>query len=275
MCTPPGKDGIPAAILVAARECGVTEIYRVGGAQAIAALAYGTESIGKVDKITGPGNIYVALAKKMVYGVVDIDMIAGPSEILVACDEAAPASYVAADMLSQAEHDVLAAAYCVTTSKQKAEEIQRELTRQLEELNRNEIAKEAIEKQGKIIIAADRQEMIRIINDVAPEHLEMMVDEPFSYLGEIRHAGAIFLGPYSSEPVGDYFAGPNHVLPTSGTARFSSPLSVDDFIKKTSVIYYSKQAMISHGSKIAAFANEEGLDAHAKAVEIRLQKEGL
>ncbi|OEH86810.1 histidinol dehydrogenase [Desulfuribacillus stibiiarsenatis] len=275
MCTPPGKDGIPPIILVAAKECGVTHIYRIGGAQAVAALAYGTESIPKVDKITGPGNIYVAIAKKMVFGMVDIDMIAGPSEILVACDESADASYAAADMLSQAEHDVLAAAYCVTLSRQKAEEIHRELEIQLAQLNRNEIAKQSIENQARIIIAPNRAEMVRVINEIAPEHLEMMVEEPFSYLGEIRHAGAIFLGRYSSEPVGDYFAGPNHVLPTSGTARFSSPLSVDDFIKKSSVIYYSKQAMIEHGRKIAGFANEEGLDAHAKAVAIRIEKEGL
>ncbi|OEF97885.1 histidinol dehydrogenase [Desulfuribacillus alkaliarsenatis] len=275
MCTPPGQDGIPAAILVAAKECGVTEIYRIGGAQAVAAMAYGTESIARVDKITGPGNIYVAIAKKMVFGVVDIDMIAGPSEILVACDEKATPAYAAADMLSQAEHDVLAAAYCVTTSRQQAEEIRQELAKQLLELDRNEIAKQSLEQQGKIIIVANREELLAVINDIAPEHLEMMVEEPFSYLGEIRHAGAIFLGPYSSEPVGDYFAGPNHVLPTSGTARFSSPLSVDDFIKKSSVIYYSKEALKANGRKIVSFANEEGLDAHGKAVAIRLEMEGL
>jgi histidinol dehydrogenase len=275
MCTPPGNDGIPAAILVAANECGITEIYRVGGAQAVAALAYGTETIGKVDKITGPGNIYVAIAKKLVYGIVDIDMIAGPSEILVACDDSAEVAYVAADMLSQAEHDVMAAAYCVTLSQQQAEEIQRELSVQLATLPRNEIAKKSLDQQGKIIVARDRSEMLRIINEIAPEHLEMMVEEPFSYLGEIRHAGAIFLGRYSSEPVGDYFAGPNHVLPTSGTARFSSPLSVDDFIKKSSVIYYSRNAMQENGRKIVAFANEEGLDAHGRAIAIRLEREGL
>jgi len=275
MCTPPGREGIPAAILVAANECGVTEIYRVGGAQAVAALAYGTETIAKVDKITGPGNIYIAIAKKLVYGIVDIDMIAGPSEVLVACDESAEATYAAADMLSQAEHDVLAAAYCVTLSRQKAKEIQQELTSQLAQLPRKDIAKESIEQQGKIIIAKDRSEMLRVINEIAPEHLEMMVEEPFSYLGEIRHAGAIFLGRYSSEPIGDYFAGPNHVLPTSGTARFSSPLSVDDFIKKSSVIYYSRQALQENGSKIVAFANEEGLDAHGRAIAIRLEREGL
>ncbi len=275
MCTPPGNGALPAAILVAAKECGVTEIYHIGGAQAIAALAYGTETIKKVDKITGPGNVYVALAKKLVYGTVDIDMIAGPSEILVACDQSADAAYVAADMLSQAEHDVMAAAYCVTTSKEKAREIQEQLTTQLDGLSRKDIAEQALQRFGKIIIADNRQQMIEIINSIAAEHLEMLVDDPFSYLAEIRHAGAIFLGPYSAEPVGDYFAGPNHVLPTSGTARFSSPLSVDDFVKKSSVIYYSKQAMRDNGQKIAQFAEAEGLQAHARAVTIRLDREGL
>lgn len=275
MCTPPGNGALPAAILVAAKECGVTEIYRIGGAQAIAALSYGTETIKKVDKITGPGNVYVALAKKLVYGTVDIDMIAGPSEILVACDQSADAAYVAADMLSQAEHDVMAAAYCVTTSKEKAREIQEQLTTQLDGLSRKDIAEQALQQFGKIIIADNRQQMIEIINSIAAEHLEMLVDDPFSYLAEIRHAGAIFLGPYSAEPVGDYFAGPNHVLPTSGTARFSSPLSVDDFVKKSSVIYYSKQAMRDNGRKIAQFAEAEGLQAHARAVTIRLDREGL
>ena len=275
MCTPPGDGKIPAAILVAAKECGVTEIYRIGGAQAIAAMAYGTETIKKVDKITGPGNVYVALAKKLVYGTGDIDMIAGPSEILVACDQSADPAYVAADMLSQAEHDVMAAAYCVTTSREKVREIQEQLAVQLAELPRQEIAKQSLKQFGKIIIADDRQQLVDVINRIAPEHLEMLVEDPFSYLGEIRHAGAIFLGPYSAEPVGDYFAGPNHVLPTSGTARFSSPLSVDDFVKKSSVIYYSMQAMKDNGRKISEFAKEEGLDAHARAVTIRLDREGL
>lgn len=292
LCTPPAKPApaglaaglgshsaspgpstsVPPAILVAANESGIKEIYRVGGAQAIAALAYGTQSIPRVDKITGPGNIYVAMAKREVFGLVDIDMIAGPSEILVACDESADPSLVAADMLSQAEHDPMAASYAVVTSRGQAQAIQAQLENQLACLPRQEIARQAIEGQGKIIIAQSRQEMLDIINKIAPEHLEMMVADPFSYLGGIRHAGAIFLGEYSSEPIGDYFAGPNHVLPTSGTARFSSPLSVDDFIKKSSVIYYSEAAIRQHGDKIAKFAQTEGLDAHAQAVLLRLEK---
>lgn len=272
MCTPPGKNGIPKAILAAAHECGVTEVYQIGGAQAIAAMAYGTKSIKAVDKITGPGNVYVAIAKRLVFGVVDIDMIAGPSEILVACDETADAAYVAADMLSQAEHDEDAAAYAITLSQDKAEQIKSELDKQLKKLTRADIARKSLASNGKIIIANNREQMLELINTIAPEHLEMMVAEPLAWLGGIRHAGAIFLGDYSPEPVGDYFAGPNHVLPTSGTARFSSPLAVDDFIKKSSVIYYSKQAIINNGKEIARFAREEGFDAHARSVELRLQK---
>lgn len=277
MVTPPataGAVGINPHILVAAAEAGVSEIYRVGGAQAVAALAYGTESIPAADKIVGPGNIYVALAKRYVFGAVDIDSIAGPSEIVVLADESADPAYVAADLLSQAEHDEMASAILITPSEQLAEEVRIEVDRQLNELPRREIAAKSIRDYGAILTVATLDEGIDAVNRLAPEHLELIVREPFQYLSRIENAGAIFLGPYSSEPVGDYFAGPNHVLPTNGTARFSSPLNVDDFMKKSSVIYYSKEALLRDGDQIISLARHEGLDAHARAIQIRLEKEG-
>ncbi|TDF97017.1 histidinol dehydrogenase [Paenibacillus piri] len=277
MVTPPataGVEGIDPHILVAAAEAGVREIYRVGGAQAVAALAYGTESIPAADKIVGPGNIYVALAKRYVFGVVDIDSIAGPSEIVVLADDTADAAYVAADLLSQAEHDEMASAILVTPSQQLAQAVAAEVARQLESLPKRDIAAQSIRDNGAILTVASLEEGVRVVNQLAPEHLEILVADPFQYLSAIENAGAIFLGPYSSEPVGDYFAGPNHVLPTNGTARFSSPLNVDHFMKKSSVIYYSKEALLQNGEQIIALAQHEGLEAHARAIQIRLQKEG-
>lgn len=273
MVSPPGEDGkLPAGVLVAADIAGVEEIYKIGGAQAIAALAYGTETIQPVDKITGPGNIYVALAKREVFGDVDIDMIAGPSEIAVLADESAKADEIAADLLSQAEHDMRASSVLVTTSSVLAEKVQREVTAQLATLPRREIAEKSIEDFGAIYLARDLKEAIEVVNQLAPEHLEIITENAMELLGQIRHAGAIFIGRYSSEPVGDYFAGPNHVLPTNGTARFSSPLSVEDFQKKSSIIAYSEGALRENGAKIAQFARLEGLEAHARAVETRLKK---
>ncbi|MDF2924839.1 MAG: histidinol dehydrogenase [Paenibacillaceae bacterium] len=277
MVTPPataGVEGVNPYILVAAAEAGVHEVYRVGGAQAVAALAYGTEQIPAVDKIVGPGNIYVALAKRYVYGVVDIDSIAGPSEIIVLADDSADPAYVAADLLSQAEHDEMASAVLVTPSQALAAAVQQELARQVALLPRRAIAEQSLADYGAILTVATLEEGIDVVNKMAPEHLEVMVREPLQYLGKITNAGAIFLGPYSSESVGDYFAGPNHVLPTNGTARFSSALSVDDFIKKSSVIYYSKEALLRDAGQISALARFEGLQAHARAVEIRVEKEG-
>ncbi len=275
--TPPataGVEGVNPYILVAAAEAGVREIYRVGGAQAVAALAYGTEQIPAVDKIVGPGNIYVALAKRYVYGVVDIDSIAGPSEIIVLADDTADPAYVAADLLSQAEHDEMASAVLVTPSAALAQAVAEELESQLALLPRREIAGQSLADYGAILTVDTLEEGIAVVNRMAPEHLEVIVEEPFRYLGKIENAGAIFLGPYSSESVGDYFAGPNHVLPTNGTARFSSALSVDDFVKKSSVIYYSKEALLRDAAQISALARFEGLQAHARAVEIRVEKEG-
>lgn len=269
--TPPGKDGkINPAILVAARIAGVTEVYKVGGAQAIGALTYGTEQIAPVDKIVGPGNIYVALAKREVFGLVNIDMVAGPSEIVVLADDTANPRYVAADLLSQAEHDVLAAAVLVTPSRRLAEAVAQELEQQLSALPRKEIAERSIRDYGAICIVQDLAEGFDVVNRLAPEHLELLIAEPFEHLGKVANAGAIFLGTYSSEPVGDYFAGTNHVLPTNGTARFSSPLSVDDFVKKSSVLFYSKQDLQRNGKKIVALAEQEGLSAHARAIQVRL-----
>lgn len=274
MVSPPGQDGkLPAGVLVAAKEAGVTEIYKVGGAQAVAALAYGTETVQSVDKIVGPGNIYVALAKREVFGDVDIDMIAGPSEIAILADETARAHEVAADLLSQAEHDELACSVLVTTSERLAEEVALEVEKQLAVLPRKAIAGKSIENFGAIYLAETIDEAAETINKIAPEHLEVVTKNPIEMLGKIRHAGAIFLGRYSSEPVGDYFAGPNHVLPTNGTARFSSPLNIDDFQKKSSIIMYSQQALKENQEKIAAFARLEGLEAHARAVEARFNKE--
>lgn len=277
MVTPPatgGKQGIDPYILVTAAEAGVTEIYRVGGAQAIAALAYGTETIEPVDKICGPGNIYVALAKREVYGVVDIDSIAGPSEIVVLADEQANPAYIAADLLSQAEHDEMASAILVTPSQQLAAEVAAEVQHQLDTLPRKDIAAASVQNYGAIIVTDTLTEGISVVNRLAPEHLEIMVDQPMNILGMIENAGAIFLGDYSSEPVGDYFAGPNHIIPTNGTARFSSPVDVDDFIKKSSMIYYSKEALLANGNIIMELARHEGLEGHARAIQIRLEQEG-
>ncbi|GLY09341.1 histidinol dehydrogenase [Pseudobacillus badius] len=273
MVSPPGSDGrLPAGVLVAADIAGVEEIYKVGGAQAVAALAYGTETIEPVDKITGPGNIYVALAKREVFGDVDIDMIAGPSEIVVLADETAYPAEVAADLLSQAEHDPRASSVLVTPSRKLAEETAAEVEKQLKSLPREEIAREAIENYGAIYVTNDMQEAVSVVNQLAPEHLEIMTERALSIVEDIRHAGAIFIGRFSSEPIGDYFAGPNHVLPTNGTARFSSPLNVDDFMKKSSLIMYSEKAFRENADKVAAFARLEGLEAHARAVEARKER---
>lgn len=270
--SPPNKKGtLPAGVLVAAKELGVAEIYKVGGAQAIAALAYGTEIIASVDKIMGPGNIYVALAKREVFGVVDIDMIAGPSEIVVLSDETARANEIAADLLSQAEHDKYSSSILVTTSMDQAEKVKAEVERQVALLPREEIAKASVETYGHIYVTDDLETAIAVVNELAPEHLEVITENPLACLPGIKHAGAIFLGRYSSEPIGDYFAGPNHVLPTNGTARFSSPLNVDDFMKKSSIIQYSKQSFEKNFAKVAKLARLEGLEAHARAVEERLK----
>ena len=273
MVTPPGRDGkVSPAILAAASIAGVDRIFKVGGAQAIAALAYGTESIPKVDKIVGPGNAFVAEAKKQVFGIVSIDMIAGPSEILVIADGKSDPVHVAADLLSQAEHDKLASAVLVTDSEKLAAAVAEELERQLPKLPREEIARASIENNGKIIVADSLMAGIEIANEIAPEHLELMVDDPFSYLDAVKNAGSIFMGRSCPEALGDYFAGPNHTLPTSGTARFSSPLSVDDFVKKSQFSYYTAEALGNVAEKIAAFAEKEGLRAHGRSVLVR--KEG-
>ncbi|WP_026694488.1 histidinol dehydrogenase [Peribacillus kribbensis] len=273
MVSPPDRSGkLPDGVLAAAKIAGVSEIYKVGGAQAVAALAYGTETIQGVDKITGPGNIFVALAKREVFGDVDIDMIAGPSEIAVLADHTASAEEVAADLLSQAEHDERASSVLITTSGELAEDTAREVELQLKGLPKEAIARASVSEYGRIYVADTLEEAIQAVNEIAPEHLEIMTENPMELLGKIRHAGAIFLGRCSSEPVGDYFAGPNHVLPTNGTARFSSPLNVEDFQKKSSIIMYSREAIEKNGAKIAAFARLEGLEAHARAVETRLGK---
>ncbi|MFJ7858123.1 histidinol dehydrogenase [Peribacillus sp. NPDC097206] len=270
MVSPPGKDGkLTPAVLAAAKIAGVTEIYKIGGAQAIAALAYGTETIVHVDKIVGPGNIYVALAKREVFGDVAIDMIAGPSEIAVLADDTAVASEVAADLLSQAEHDARACSVLVTTSMVLATEVAKEVEKQVALLPRREIAEAAIKDYGRIVVCENMEEAIGAVNELAPEHLEIVTRDALEVMAKIRHAGAIFIGRFSSEPVGDYFAGPNHVLPTNGTARFSSPLNVDDFQKKSSIIMYSETAFRQNAAKIAAFARMEGLEAHARAIESR------
>ncbi len=273
MVTPPGRDGkIKPAILAAAKIAGVTRIFKLGGAQAVAALAYGTESVPKVDKIVGPGNAYVAEAKKQVFGQVAIDMIAGPSEILIVADGKSNPVHVAADMLSQAEHDKMASAVLVTDSASLAEAVQRELEVQIPLLPRAEIARASIEHNGKIIVADDLKVVIAIANEIAPEHLELMVDNPFDYLNGIRNAGSIFMGRSCPEALGDYFAGPNHTLPTSGTARFSSPLSVDDFVKKSQFTYYTADALDAVSAQVAYFARQEGLEAHARSARIRGEK---
>lgn len=272
MTTPPGKDGlVTAGTLVAAKIAGVTEIYKVGGAQAIAALAYGTESIQKVDKIVGPGNIYVALAKKAVYGHVSIDSIAGPSEILVLADETANPRFVAADLLSQAEHDELASAILITTSRELAEKVVKEIEAFTKHLSRKEIIGKSLDNYGYIMIAKDLADAIDTANEIASEHLEIMTKDPFMVMTKIKNAGAIFIGEYSGEPLGDYMAGPNHILPTNGTSKFFSPLGVDDFIKKSSIISYSKEALEPIYKDIINFANSESLTAHANSIAVRFE----
>ena len=274
MTTPPGRDGkIPPSTLVAANEAGVDEIYKVGGAQAIAALAFGTESIPKADKITGPGNIYVALAKKAVYGHVSIDSVAGPSEILVLADETANPRFVAADLLSQAEHDEMASAILVTTSEELAGKVKEETDGFLKVLSRSEIIEKSLEQYGFILLADNLDDAVDVVNEIASEHLEIVTKDAFQVMTRIRNAGAIFIGEYSSEPLGDYFAGPNHVLPTNGTAKFFSALSVDDFIKKSSIVYYSKEALEPIHDDIISFAEAEQLTAHANSIRVRFEKE--
>ncbi len=273
MVTPPDKDGnIPSAILCAAKIAGVDTIIKTGGAQAVAALAYGTESVPKADKVVGPGNVFVATAKRMLYGLVDIDMIAGPSEILVLADGTCNPKFVAADLLSQAEHDKLASAVLVTDSEELAYAVRDEIELQLKTLPREEIARASIDVNGKIIIAKDLEQGIEIANEIAPEHLEVCVDEPFRYLDKIKNAGSIFLGKNTPEALGDYLAGTNHTLPTSGTARFSSPLSVDDYVKKSQYIYYTEEALGGVKDNIVLFANREGLQAHGRSAAIRFEK---
>lgn len=270
MVTPPSKDGgVSDNILAAAKIAGVDKIYKAGGAQGIAAMAFGTETIPKVYKIVGPGNIYVAIAKRIVYGFVDIDMIAGPSEILVLADETANPEYVAADMLSQAEHDKLASSILVTTCEELAEKVKEELRIQTDKLSRKDIVEESLENFGAIIVTKDMDEAIYYTNEIAPEHLEVMVKSPFEMISSIKNAGAIFLGEYSPEPLGDYFAGTNHTLPTSSTAKFYSPLGVDDFVKKSSLIFYDRKNLEEHKDKIIAIAESEGLEAHANSVRVR------
>ena len=274
MTTPPGPDGkVNPTTLVAAHEAGATAVYKVGGAQAIAALAYGTESIPKVDKIVGPGNIYVALAKKAVYGHVSIDSIAGPSEILVIADETANPRFVAADLLSQAEHDELASAILVTTSEDMANAVNKEIEGFLKVLSRSEIIKKSLENYGHLLLAENLEEAIETANEIASEHLEIVTKDPYQVMMKIRNAGAIFLGEYSSEPLGDYFAGPNHILPTNGTAKFFSPLSVDDFLKKSSIIAYSKEALEAVHKDIETFAEAEQLTAHANSIKVRFPED--
>ncbi|WP_425445443.1 histidinol dehydrogenase [Virgibacillus ndiopensis] len=268
--TPPQADGkINPCVLVAAQVVGVDNIYKIGGAQAIAALAYGTQSIGKVGKIVGPGNAYVARAKKWVFGDVAIDMIAGPSEICVVADETANPSYVASDLLSQAEHDEQASSICITTSDVIAQEVKAEIQRQVITLDRNEIIQKSLTQNGKIIVVQDLNDVFELVNDIAPEHLQLMIQNPAESMHAVKHAGAIFLGNYSPEPLGDYFAGPNHTLPTNGTAIFSSPLGVYDFVKKTSIIQYGKNALLNASDSIITLAKAEGLTAHANSVQIR------
>ncbi len=274
MCTPPGRDGkVTPTTLVAAHIAGVTEIYKIGGAQAIAAMAYGTESVPKVDKITGPGNIFVAIAKRKVYGHVSIDSVAGPSEVTVLADESANAHYVAADLLSQAEHDQLASPILVTTSEKLADDVNAEIDEYLKKLSRRDIIEKSIENFGRILLTDSLDEAIEAVNEIAPEHLEIETVDAFLTMTKVKNAGAIFIGPYSSEPLGDYFAGPNHILPTNGTAKFFSALSVDDFVKKSSIIYSSREALAPLHEDIIRFAKAESLTAHANAIAVRFDEE--
>lgn len=272
MCTPPQKDGTPNPnIIAAAKIAGVDRIFLMGGAQAVAALAYGTETVPKVDKIVGPGNIFVATAKKLLYGTVDIDMIAGPSEILIIADSSANPKYLAADLMSQAEHDKLASSILLTDSHEIAEKTKKELEIQMAKLSRNEIIKASLDDFGAIIVCSDMSQAIEFANELAPEHLEVCCNNPMEYVGKLDNAGSVFLGNYSPEPLGDYFAGPNHVLPTSGTARFFSPLSVDSFIKKSSFIYYTEEALREDAEDVIRFADTEGLTAHANSIKVRFE----
>lgn len=273
MTTPPSKDGKPNPdIIAAAKIAGVDRIFLMGGAQAVAALAYGTEQVPKVDKIVGPGNIFVATAKKLLYGVVDIDMIAGPSEILIIADETAKPDFLAADLMSQAEHDKLASSILLTNSKTLAENVKSELKVQCEKLERKDIIKESLKNYGAVIVCSDMAQAVEFANELAPEHLEVCCKNPMEYVGKLDNAGSVFLGNYSPEPLGDYFAGPNHVLPTSGTARFFSPLSVDSFVKKSSFIYYTEDALKEQSDDIVRFAEVEGLTAHANSIKVRFDK---
>ncbi len=269
--TPPKKEGINPAVVYAAKVAGITDIMQIGGAQAVAALAYGTESVERVDKIVGPGNIFVAMAKKLVFGAVDIDMIAGPSEVLVIADDRARADYVAADLMSQAEHDPMAASILITTSEKLAKDVITEIEKQKATLERSDIIDKSLDSFGSIVIVDTLREAVELSNKIAPEHLELSVENPFELLSLVKNAGSIFLGDNSPEPLGDYFAGPNHVLPTNGTARFSSALGVDSFIKKSSYLYYSEEALTKVGEKIITFANAEGLSAHANSIKQRLK----
>lgn len=274
LVSPPDKDGnVHPYVLAAAKIAGVQEIYKVGGAQAIAALAYGTETIRPVDKIVGPGNIYVARAKKYVFGTVDIDMIAGPSEVCIIADEKQDPVFVAADLLSQAEHDEMAASILVTNSTELAAAVQKEVENQLAQLERKDIARQSIDQYGQIFVVDTLDEAFKVANIIAPEHLELLVADPFANLSKVKHAGAIFLGPYAPEPLGDYFAGPNHTLPTSGTARFSSPLGTYDFLKRSSVIFYNQEELEKVKNQVVHFANEEGLGAHANSIQVRFNRE--
>ena len=274
MTTPPSKDGTPNPdIIAAAKIAGVDRIFLMGGAQAVAALAYGTEQVPKVDKIVGPGNIFVATAKKLLYGVVDIDMIAGPSEILIVADKTADAKFLAADLMSQAEHDRLASSILLTDCAELADKVKAELVRQCAYLERREIIEESLKNYGAIIVCSDMSQAVEFANELAPEHLEVCCENPMEYVGKLDNAGSVFLGNYSPEPLGDYFAGPNHVLPTSGTARFFSPLSVDSFVKKSSFIYYTEDALRSDADDIVRFAETEGLTAHANSIKVRFEGE--
>jgi len=272
MVTPPQKEGISPAVLVAADLAGVDRIYRIGGVQAIAALAYGTKSVPKVDKIVGPGNQYVATAKRVVYGEVDIDMVAGPSEIVIVSDERRPPSFVAADLISQAEHDEMALAILITNSEAFGRSVRKELERQLSSLKRRNVASESLHRRGAILIVKNLDQAIQLVNRIAPEHLELLVSRPFSLIKGVRHAGAVFLGPYTPEAIGDYMAGPNHILPTAGTARFSSPLGVEDFIKRTNLVSFTQGALRRFEKDVKRFSEWEGLEGHSQAVQMRMKK---
>jgi histidinol dehydrogenase len=272
MVTPPQKEGVSPAVLVAADLAGVDRIYRIGGVQAIAALAYGTASVPKVDKIVGPGNRYVATAKRLVYGEVDIDMVAGPSEIVIVSDESTPPSFVAADLIAQAEHDEMALAILITNSRAFGKSVKKELERQLSSLKRRKVASESLHQRGAILIVKSLRQAMQLVNRIAPEHLELLVSRPLSMIKDVRHAGAVFLGPYTPEAIGDYMAGPNHILPTAGTARFSSPLGVEDFVKRTNLVGFTRRALRRFEKDVKRFAEWEGLEGHFQAIQKRMEK---